>query len=220
MKIFERASLFLQVSPYVFNFWAGGAVALSGVVASCFIPAGQVRFFYVWVVGRECAFAFSNMRSLRPVKTRGWCRAMAVLIHDQDNSPFHLSSPPSAMHPMQTDISMQIITPIGLISGALFVVAVGSSFVAISLLGSVATATGIWCGVAMCTSYFSGILTGENLNQYLSTLALLIMMCSVYRLSKTTQLSGCASFKLARMPRTPYSSNQPLPLLAPTLSLI
>eukprot|EP00892_Ulva_mutabilis_P006618 jgi/Ulvmu1/4328/UM002_0051.1 len=78
---------------------------------------------------------------------------------------------------------------VGLLSGILFVVAIGSSFVAISLTGSVAVATGIWCGVAMCTSFFSGILTGERLNPYLSAAALVLMIYSVYRISRTSQIS-------------------------------
>lgn len=119
---------------------------------------------------------------------------------NHDISGFHLSSPrpTPVMQPMQTGIIVQIFTPVGLISGVLFVVAVGCSFVAISLLGSVGTATGIWCGIAMCTSYFSGILTGESLNQYLSTFALVVMIFSVYRLSETTKLSRCASSELAK----------------------
>lgn len=88
---------------------------------------------------------------------------------------------------------MQEIIPIGFLSGFLFVVATGSSFVAVSRLGSVAVATGIWSGTAMCTSFFSGLILGERLNLGLSNTAIAFMLFSVYRLSQTARLSGCAS---------------------------
>ena len=88
---------------------------------------------------------------------------------------------------------MQGITPAGFVSGFLFVTATGSSFVALSHLGSVAIATGIWCGTAMCTSFFSGLILGERLNVGLSTIALALMLFSVYRLSEISRHSGYAS---------------------------
>lgn len=57
-----------------------------------------------------------------------------------------------------TCVTLQAFTPWGLLSGALFVLSLSNSFLAIQLLDSVAIATGIWCGVAMVVSFIFGAL--------------------------------------------------------------
>lgn len=80
---------------------------------------------------------------------------------------------------------MQVFSVCGLISGLLFILAIGSSFVAIALLDSVAIATGIWCGIAMVASFIAGAATGERLNVPLAVTAMLLMIYAVYRITST-----------------------------------
>ena len=77
---------------------------------------------------------------------------------------------------------MQVFSFCGLISGLLFILAIGSSFVAIALLDSVAIATGIWCGIAMVASFIAGAATGERLNVPLAVTAMLLMIYAVLSL--------------------------------------
>jgi multidrug transporter EmrE-like cation transporter len=51
---------------------------------------------------------------------------------------------------------LQVFTPWGMLSGALFVSSTGCTFFAIDLLG-VSVASAIWCGTAMLASYIWGL---------------------------------------------------------------
>jgi multidrug transporter EmrE-like cation transporter len=75
---------------------------------------------------------------------------------------------------------LQDFTALGLLSGAMFVAAIGCSFLAVQLLDSVAVATGIWCGVAMVASFCFGVLSGDHVSDVaLATLALVLMVTSI-----------------------------------------
>lgn len=162
----------------MFSFWAVSAVAWSGMLAVLFAPAVRLSL----------ASGIQNPKSCLN-------EIAAPFIAWGTQMPDACCTP-DALRRNHTQLKtqhLQDFNVIGVISGLLFVLATGCSFVAISLIGSVAIATGMWCGVAMCTSYFSGVLAGECLNAYLSLPALVLMIYSVYRISCTSQAShGCA----------------------------
>jgi hypothetical protein len=91
---------------------------------------------------------------------------------------------------------VQVFSFYGLVSGLLFILAIGSSFIAISLLDSVAFATGIWCGVAMVASFIAGAATGEELYAPLAITAMLLMIYAVYRITSTQTASACVPMQL------------------------
>lgn len=84
-----------------------------------------------------------------------------------------------------------MFTPLGLASGALFVVAAASTFAAISYLG-LAVASGVWCGTAVLVSFAYGVLVaGDAISQpQLAAAALALLLLGIAGMAVAGQLGG------------------------------
>lgn len=149
--VFSKLRSTRNEHPLIFNYWLGEGVALSGLLLLAVPPR-------VGAPGR--VVRLSLMEGL-------------PLDHSDRSCVQHLMR---ASHPSLP--RCQAFSAYGMLSGVLFVLSASNAVTAISLIG-LAAATGVWCGVAVLTSFAWGVLVVgdevEHMWQAAAALALILL---------------------------------------------